>query len=103
MSTLHLTNWVKQGEKTSPQTVSKRNGSKVSRDKKKQKAKEDDEDWRELYEAYVAQHGEEMEKLLLRIPQPFTLMCSELKVANYHREYIAEYLVQHGWDVKHIE
>ncbi|MGZ4885700.1 MAG: DUF488 family protein [Halobacteriota archaeon] len=63
----------------------------------------DEKSWRELYEANVAQHGEEMEKLLLEIPQPFALMCAERKVTDCHREYIAAYLVQHGWQMEKIE
>lgn len=63
----------------------------------------DEKNWREPYEAYVAQHGDGMEQLLLGIPQPFALMCAERKVTNCHREYIAAYLVQQGWQVEHIE
>ena len=63
----------------------------------------DEKNWRELYQGYVAQHGDEMLEQLLAVPSPFALMCAERKVTDCHRQYIAAYLSSRGWDVEHIE
>ncbi|MGZ4929141.1 MAG: DUF488 family protein [Halobacteriota archaeon] len=63
----------------------------------------DEKNWREPYKQYVAEHGNEMTELLLLVPRPFVLMCAERKAKDCHRQYIAEYLVQHEWQVENIE
>ena len=64
-------------------------------------------DWRERYRQLWEHAGNLLLEGLLdqvqHLPQPVCLMCAERRVADCHRLYLAEYLVQQGWEVKHIE
>jgi uncharacterized protein (DUF488 family) len=61
------------------------------------------EDWRERYQELLEKAGDLLIRGLHNAPQPFCLMCAEKKVSDCHREQIANYLVQKGWQVEHIE
>jgi uncharacterized protein (DUF488 family) len=62
------------------------------------------EDWRPSYRALIEQSGELLVARLAEVPAPFCLMCAEKRVAECHREVIAEFLLKtRGWVVEHIE
>jgi len=63
----------------------------------------DDERWRERYRSLLERAGDLLTERLASVTSPFCLVCAEQKVHNCHRLAIAEYLVKHGWEVKHIE
>jgi uncharacterized protein (DUF488 family) len=47
--------------------------------------------------------GDLLTERLHRLPQPFCLMCAEKQVTDCHRQQIADYLVQRGYEAEHIE
>jgi uncharacterized protein (DUF488 family) len=62
-----------------------------------------DPHWRERYTRLMFLAGHLLTERLVRIPEPFCLMCAERRAAECHRQMIAEYLIQQKWKVEHIE
>lgn len=62
-----------------------------------------DAQWRERYRQLIERAGAIVTERLSGIPGPFCLLCAERRVTECHRQYIAGYLVQQGWQVEHIE
>lgn len=61
------------------------------------------DDWRERYQQLLDGAGDLLVEHLQSISTPFCLMCAEKSVVECHRKLIADYLVQKGWEVEHIE
>jgi uncharacterized protein (DUF488 family) len=62
------------------------------------------DDWEARYKTLLNQSGHLLFDRLAGIPQPFSLLCAEKRVADCHRRLIAEYLVEKkGAEVEHIE
>jgi uncharacterized protein (DUF488 family) len=59
--------------------------------------------WRERYWQLWDQAGDVLAERLLQIPTPFCLMCAERQITECHRQRIADYLVQRGYAVEHLE
>jgi uncharacterized protein (DUF488 family) len=62
-----------------------------------------DPTWREQYTRLMSLAGHLLTERLVRVPEPFCLMCAERRVTECHRRMIAEYLTQQGWVVEHID
>ena len=62
-----------------------------------------EEEWPQLYQELFTHAGELLTRRIAGLPQPFCLMCSEKHVAECHRRIIADFLVQQGHEVEHIE
>jgi len=60
------------------------------------------EDWRDRYRQLLEQAGQLLTERLQQVPQPFCLLCAERDVAECHRQQIADYLVQRGWQAEHL-
>ena len=64
----------------------------------------DGDDWEARYKTLLDQVGDLLVARLAGVPQPFTILCAEKRVADCHRHLIAEYLVEKkGAEVEHIE
>jgi uncharacterized protein (DUF488 family) len=62
------------------------------------------DDWEARYKTLLDQAGDLLVDRLAGVPQPFSLLCAEKRVADCHRRLIAEYLVEKkGAKVEHIE
>jgi len=62
------------------------------------------DDWRPSYRALFDRAGELLIGRLDDLPEPFCLLCAEKRVADCHRQIIAEFLVAtRGWSVEHLE
>jgi uncharacterized protein (DUF488 family) len=62
-----------------------------------------DPQWRERYRRLVDRGGDILVERLVSISPPFCLMCAEQRVTECHRQVLADYLAQRGWEVEHIE
>jgi uncharacterized protein (DUF488 family) len=61
------------------------------------------EDWRPSYCALFERAGDLLVARLEGLSAPFCLMCAEKRVAECHRQVIADFLVAtRGWTGKHI-
>jgi uncharacterized protein (DUF488 family) len=64
----------------------------------------DHEDWRPTYRDLLSKSGDLLTVRLIDLPGPLCLLCAERRVADCHRQMIAEHLVRsRGWSVEHIE
>jgi len=62
------------------------------------------EDWRDRYRMLLELSGGLLAARLAGIPGPWCLLCAERRVAECHRELIAEYLAKHkGVQIHHLE
>jgi uncharacterized protein (DUF488 family) len=62
------------------------------------------DDWRPPYRALVERAGDLLVSRLADLPEPFCLLCAEKRVAECHRQIIADFLVAtKGWSVEHME
>jgi uncharacterized protein (DUF488 family) len=62
------------------------------------------DDWLMPYRALFERAGDLLVGRLEELTEPFCLMCAEKRVAECHREVIADFLVAtKGWSVEHIE
>ena len=62
----------------------------------------DCDDWRDRYRCLIDLAGKLLTERLREIQAPFCLMCAEKQVEDCHRQQIADYLVQRGYEVEHI-
>ena len=61
------------------------------------------DEWRLSYRALLDRAGELLVTRLDELPRPFCLLCAEKRVAECHRQLIADFLVaRKGWEVEHI-
>src|SRR4051794_17267969 len=62
------------------------------------------DDWRPSYRELLDRAGDLLVPRLDELPRPFCLLCAEKRVAECHRQVIADFLVMwKGWEVGHIE
>lgn len=62
------------------------------------------DDWRTPYRELMEKEGGLLTAALDDIDGPICLLCAEKRVADCHRQVIADYLVRsRGWTVEHIE
>jgi uncharacterized protein (DUF488 family) len=62
------------------------------------------DDWRPSYRALFERAGDLLVGRLEELPAPFCLLCAEKRVADCHRQVIADFLVAtKGWTVEHLE
>ncbi len=61
-------------------------------------------DWRVPYRELLERCGDLLVTRLLDLPAPLCLLCAEKRVADCHRQMIADHMVwSRGWQVTHIE
>lgn len=63
----------------------------------------DYDDWRGRYQQLISQAGDLLTNRLRQVPTPFCLMCAERQAVQCHRQLIADYLSQQGYEVEHLE
>ena len=62
-----------------------------------------DAQWRERYRRLITRAGDILAERLSGVAGPFCLLCAERRAPECHRQVIAEYLIQQGWEVEHLE
>jgi len=61
------------------------------------------EEWRGRYRQLLEKTGDLLTERLLKIPNPFCIMCAEKSSAECHRRELSDYLGKKGHEVEHIE
>ena len=60
------------------------------------------EGWPQRYQCLMQRAGDLLTERLLTLAAPFCLMCAERQAAACHRQVIAAYLAQRGFEIEHI-
>jgi uncharacterized protein (DUF488 family) len=60
-------------------------------------------DWHEKYRRHLDEKGDLVCLKLYELMMPFCLMCCEKNASGCHRKLIADYLVNRGYEVEHLE
>lgn len=60
------------------------------------------DDWCERYQRLLQSAGDILLERLYDMPMSFCLLCAEREVTACHRQFIANQLVQRGYQVEHI-
>ena len=60
------------------------------------------DDWPERYQRLFARAGDVLTERLRGISAPWCLMCAERQATACHRQFIAAYLAQQGYEIVHI-
>lgn len=55
-----------------------------------------EDDWHSRYSNWIQTEGQSRCSKLFELAEPICLLCAEKKVAECHRLYVANFLVQHG-------
>ena len=63
----------------------------------------DIDDWHEKYRRHLDEKGDLVCLKLYELMMPFCLMCCEKNASGCHRKLIADYLVNRGYEVEHLE
>ena len=63
----------------------------------------DIDDWPEKYRRHLDEKGDLVCLKLYELVTPFCLMCCEKRALGCHRKLIADYLVNRGYEVEHLE